>query len=118
MLESMGSNMRWILIASLGGLLLLMALTGAASLLVFQRLEAGEAAQRARLLEHSMWMRRVENGIYLSGTLARDYFAEPDPRGLPEFIRFWEISFGRFLRRAGKSFANTFTGSVRLGARI
>jgi signal transduction histidine kinase len=86
MLESMGSNMRWILIASLGGLLLLMALTGAASLLVFQRLEAGEAAQRARLLEHSMWMRRVENGIYLSGTLARDYFAEPDGAEAPALL--------------------------------
>ena len=77
MLKNMGSNMRRILIASLGGLLLLVAATGVAALLVFQRLQAGEAAQRARLLEHSTWLRRVENGINLSGTLARDYAADP-----------------------------------------
>jgi signal transduction histidine kinase len=77
MLKSMGSNMRRILIASLGGLLLFIAVTGVAALLVFHRLEAGEAAQRARLLQHSTWMRRVQNGIYLSGPLARDYSADP-----------------------------------------
>ncbi len=86
MLKSMGSNMRWILIASLGGLLLLIAITGAAALVVFHRLQAGEAAQRARLLEHSTWMQRVENGIYLSGTLARDYFAEPEGAEAPALL--------------------------------
>jgi signal transduction histidine kinase len=86
MLESMGSNMRWILIASLGGLLLLIAATGAAALVVFHRLQTGEAAQRARLLEQSTWMRRVENGIYLSGTLARDYFAEPEGADAPALL--------------------------------
>jgi signal transduction histidine kinase len=86
MLESMGSNMRWILIASMGGLLLLVGVTGAAALIVFHRLEAGEAAQRARLLEHSTWLRRVENGIYLSGTLARDYFADPQGAEAPALL--------------------------------
>jgi signal transduction histidine kinase len=81
MLEIMGWNMRRILFASLGGLLLMLAATGAAALLVFQRLEAAEAAQRASLLEHSTWMRRVENGILLSGTLARDYSADPNGAG-------------------------------------
>jgi hypothetical protein len=59
----MGSNMRRILIASLGGSLLLVAATGIAALLLFQRLQAAEAEQRARLLEHTTWMRRVETGI-------------------------------------------------------
>ena len=36
-----------------------------------------QAVQRERLLEHSTWMRRVENGILLSGSLARDYSADP-----------------------------------------
>jgi len=86
MLETMGWNMRRILFASLGGLLLMVAATGAAALLVFQRLEAAEAAQRARLLEHSTWMRRVENGILLSGSLARDYSADPNGADAPALL--------------------------------
>ena len=82
----MGSKMRWILIGSLTGLLLLVAVTGAAALAVFQRLQSGEAAQRARLLEHSVWLERVERGIYLSGTLARDYFAEPNGSEAPALL--------------------------------
>jgi signal transduction histidine kinase len=77
MLKSMGWNIRKTLIASLGGLLLLVAITGAAALLVFQRLQDQEAAQHAQLLQHTTAMRRVENGIYFSGTLARDYAADP-----------------------------------------
>jgi signal transduction histidine kinase len=86
MLESMGWNIRRILIASLGGLLLLVAATGAAALLMFQRLAAGEAAQRASLLQHSTWMRHVEAGVYLSGTLARDYSADPDGANAPALL--------------------------------
>jgi signal transduction histidine kinase len=86
MLENMGSNMRRILIASLGGLLLLVAATGVAALLVFQRLQAGEAAQRARLMNHTTWLRRVENGIYLSGSLARDYAADPNAMEAPALL--------------------------------
>jgi signal transduction histidine kinase len=86
MLRSMGWNMRRILIASLGGLLLMIAATGAAALLVFQRLEAAEAAQRTSLLDHSTWMRRVENGILLSGTLARDYSADPNGAEAPALL--------------------------------
>ena len=86
MLKSMGWNMRRILIASLGGLLLMIAATGAAALLVFQRLEAAETAQRTSLLDHSTWMRRVETGILLSGTLARDYSADPDGAEAPALL--------------------------------
>jgi signal transduction histidine kinase len=82
----MGSKMRWILIGSLSGLLLLLALTGAAALAVFERLRAGEAAQRARLVDHSAWLQRVESGVYLSGTLARDYFAEPGGAEAPALL--------------------------------
>jgi len=86
MLKTMGWNMRRILFASLGGLLLMVAATGAAALLVFQRLEAAEAAQRARLLEHSTWMHRVENGLLLSGSLARDYSADPNGADAPALL--------------------------------
>jgi signal transduction histidine kinase len=82
----MASKIRWILIASLGGLVLLIAITGAAALATFERLQAGEAAQRARLAEHSEWLRRVERDVYLSGTLARDYFAEPEGPDAPGLL--------------------------------
>ena len=78
--------MRWILIGSLGGLLLLIAFAGGAALVVFERLRAGEAAQRARLVDQSAWLQRVENGVYLSGTLARDYFAEPNDAEAPALL--------------------------------
>jgi len=82
----MAWNMRRILIASLGSLLLLVAATGVAALLVLQRLQSGEAGQRARLLEHSTWMRRVENGVYLSSTLGRDYSADPKSAEAPALL--------------------------------
>ena len=44
------------------------------------------ALKRARLLEHSTWLRRVENGIYLSGTMARDYFADPQGAEAPALL--------------------------------
>jgi signal transduction histidine kinase len=86
MLESMGAKVRWILVAALGGLLLLIAITGAAAMVILHRLQTGEAAQRARLVERGAWMNRVENGVYLSGTLARDYVAEPASADAPALL--------------------------------
>jgi hypothetical protein len=62
----------------LGGLLLLTAVTGVAALIIFERIRSGEAALRTRFAERSSWLEKIRSGIYLSGTLARDYFAEPD----------------------------------------
>lgn len=82
----MESKMRWILIGSLGALLLLIAVTGGSALVVFQRLQAAEASQRARLADRNLWLNRVQSGVYLSGTLARDYFAEPGAADAPALL--------------------------------
>ena len=37
-----------------------------------------ETQLRARFIERSQSLQRIRHDIYLSGTLARDYFAEPD----------------------------------------
>src|SRR6185437_7277034 len=74
----MGSKTRLLLIYSLGGLLLLTAVTGAAALIIFQRVRSQEDGLRAQFLERSQWLEEIRGSIYLSGTLARDYFVETD----------------------------------------
>lgn len=83
----MGSRTRPLLIYSLGGLLLLTAITGVAALIIFGRIRAGEATLRTRFVERSGWLEKIRSGIYLSGTLARDYFAEPDGSDAPALLR-------------------------------
>jgi signal transduction histidine kinase len=78
MLECVESRTRALLTWSLSALLLLMAAAGGASLFQIERASAREAAIRARQAERSARLERVRSGILLSGTLARDYFAEPD----------------------------------------
>jgi hypothetical protein len=65
-LESMGSNTRLLLIASMAGLLLLTAITGGAALAAFSRIHAEENALRARTLEHSRRLDQVRTAIFLS----------------------------------------------------
>jgi signal transduction histidine kinase len=73
----MGSRSHFLLKCSLGGLLLLTAVTGVAGLVIIGRIQAGENSLRSRFLERSNAMEQVRSSIYLSGTLARDYFADP-----------------------------------------
>ncbi len=75
---TMASKSRRLLIFSSAALLLLTALAGLGALAVLERLRAGEAELRRQFVERSRWLDEVRSGIYLSGTLARDYFAEPD----------------------------------------
>ena len=77
MLKNMGSNMRRILIASLGGLLL-------PRLLVFHGW-SGEAAQRARLLQHSTRCAGAERHVSIRD-LARDYLADPASPEAPALL--------------------------------
>ncbi len=81
MLESVGSKTRLLLTWSLGGLVLLSAITGGTALVVFERIRAGESAERARFVASSQWLERIRGGIYRSGTLARDYFLAPNEAG-------------------------------------
>jgi signal transduction histidine kinase len=74
----MESRSRTLLVCSLAGLLLLMAVTGAAGLIIIERIRANEASLRARFLERSRALEEVRGGIFLSGALARDYVADPD----------------------------------------
>jgi signal transduction histidine kinase len=74
----MGSRTRLLLVGSSAALILLTAVTGVAALIIFGRIRAGETALRNRFVERSAWLERIRGGIYLSGTLARDYFVEPD----------------------------------------
>jgi len=79
----MASRSRLLLVSSLGGLLLLAAVSGVAGLVVLGRIHAGETLQRSRFLERSNMLQQVRNAIYLSGTLARDCFADPDGPDAP-----------------------------------
>jgi signal transduction histidine kinase len=74
----MKSRTRLLLSCSLGALLLLIAGTGIAALAIFHRIRAGESGLRQRFFERSARLEQIRRSIYLSGTLARDYFAEPD----------------------------------------
>jgi signal transduction histidine kinase len=62
----MGSKTRLLLTASMAGLLLLIAMTGAAALAAFSRIHTEESALRARTLEHSRRLEQVRAAIYLS----------------------------------------------------
>jgi signal transduction histidine kinase len=73
----MGSKSRLLLIASMGGLLLLTALTATAALTMFARVHAAENAMRARFMQSTARLQQIRDAIYLSGTLARDYFVDP-----------------------------------------
>lgn len=83
----MGSKTRLLLTWSLGGLVLLSAITGVTALVVFERIRVGESAGRAQLTRRSQWLERIREGIYRSGTLARDYFVAPNEAGAPAMLK-------------------------------
>ncbi len=72
---------------SLGGLVLLSAITGVTALVVFERIRRGESAERARFIARSQWLERIRGGIYRSGTLAQDYFLAPNEAGAPAMLK-------------------------------
>lgn len=73
----MSSRSRLVLVCSFGSLLLFTAITGVAGLVVFGRARSGEAALEARYLERSQALEKLRSSIYVSDSLARDYFADP-----------------------------------------
>ena len=83
----MSSKKRLLLACWLGGLLLLSSATGVAALTVLDRIRTGEAALRAGFVERSGWLEQLRTGIYLSGTLARDYFAAPTDPGAAALLQ-------------------------------
>jgi signal transduction histidine kinase len=83
MLESMGSKIRWILICSLGGFLLLITIAGAAAWIMLDRVQSGEATLRTRMATRSSLLEQIRGGVYLSGTIARDYAVAPESPEAP-----------------------------------
>jgi signal transduction histidine kinase len=86
----MESRSKPLLVYSFGGLLLLTALAGLAGLVILERVRAGEAELRMHHQNRSTRLHQVRTGILLSGTLARDYFANPhgeDASGLRTQLR-------------------------------
>ncbi len=84
MLIGMESKSRILLVWLLSGLLVLIALTGVAGLAIMSRIRAGETALRNRYPEIAL--ERIRSGIFLSSTLARDYFADPSDVAAPALI--------------------------------
>jgi signal transduction histidine kinase len=87
-------------------LLVLSVVTGAAALTVLDRIRAGEAALRAGFAERSGWLEQLRSGIYLSGTLARDYLAAPTDPGaaaLLEKLRALETDTSKAVSRYSAS---------------
>jgi signal transduction histidine kinase len=59
------------------GLLVLTALTVGASLYWIARIHEAEDSMHARFVDHTRRLDQIRAAIYLSGTLARDYFVDP-----------------------------------------
>jgi len=110
--------MRWklrgILMASMGGLLLLIAITGAAAVVALGRLQTGETAQRSRLLAQTAWLESVERDIYLSGTMARDYFADPGAADAPALL----ARLAQLEASTRQAVAQSGANSVELGGEV
>jgi len=86
MLKVMGSKIRVVLTGTLVALLVLTAITGGAALLALEQLRTSEAKLRAHSVDRAAWLEQIRGGIYLSGTLARDYFVEPKGEGAPALM--------------------------------
>jgi len=74
----MGQKPRTLLVCSLTALLFLVVATGGAAFLIVRQIQTGEADLRTRSLERMQSLERLRDAVYLSGTLARDLFADPE----------------------------------------
>jgi signal transduction histidine kinase len=113
----MGSRTKVLLVYALGGLLVLLAATGAFAITVSERIRAGEAVLRSRVVERSGWLEQIRGGIYQSGTVARDYVLEPEGPEAPALLR--ELSrLERDTKRALDLYTATATGQTPVAANL
>jgi len=70
-----------VLVLGFGGLLVLMAAGGTASLLLLNNLRQGDMQLQERFLARNHILEQIRSHIYLSGTLARDSLLAPEPAG-------------------------------------
>jgi signal transduction histidine kinase len=75
-----------VLTLGFGGLLLLMAATEAASLLLLNGLRQGDTQLQEGFLARNRILEQVRSDIYLSGTLARDSLLAPEASGVREQV--------------------------------
>jgi signal transduction histidine kinase len=73
----MGSKARVLSIEAMAGLLLFIAITGVAALVTLGKMRAADSALRSRFIDRNSRLQQIRGAIYLSGTLARDYFLDP-----------------------------------------
>lgn len=79
---------RWtsgrLLLAGFGGLLALMSVAGVDALWILRQAKRSNAAMRRTFLVRSHSLDQIRSGIYVSGTLARDYVLAVDPSSVEQ----------------------------------
>jgi len=73
-----------LLFAGFGGLLLLMGLAGLDAVVALQQAKVRNATMRRLFLTRGHALEQIRSGIYISGTLARDYLLAADPESAAE----------------------------------
>jgi signal transduction histidine kinase len=114
MLKSMGSRSRLLLKCSMGALLLLTALTGVAGLVINSRIQADETILRTRFFERTRALEQTRGAIYLSETLAREYFADPQGPGAVALLE----SLRRLQRQSGAALEHSNAISANLQGEV
>src|SRR5579863_2913941 len=71
-----------VLVAGFGGLLLIMALAEAGTLLFLNSLRHNDSDLQARFLARNRTLERIRSNIYLSGTFVRDSLLAPEKSGV------------------------------------
>src|SRR5579863_5748947 len=77
------SSGRWLL-AGFGGLLTLMTLAGVDALVVLRQVKISNAGMRRTFLTRGRSLDQIRSGIYVSGTVARDYLLAAEPSAAEE----------------------------------
>src|ERR1035441_10890117 len=110
---------RWtsgrLLLAGFGGLLTLMSLAGVDALVVLRQAKISNAGMRRSFLARGHSLDQIRSGIYVSGTLARDYLLASDSAAaeeqrvkLREIQRETESALDNYARSLSTEEAATF----------
>ncbi len=77
--KSTGNQTRRLLLIGFGGLLLLLAISGANAVSVLDRIETSNEQIRQGYLKRDLILEGLRSDLYLSGTYVRDLLLEPEP---------------------------------------
>ncbi len=105
----------YVLFAGFGGLLVLMGSAGVDALRMMREAKAGNAEIRRNSLSRDHALEEIRAGIYISGTVARDYLLAADPDGarvqrdkLAVIERQTDAALRDYARSANAQEADTF----------